>query len=243
MANQRRLPNQQPGDSLARYQPPLDAFEPPPERPDANSNLALSVWRHRWGALLITLAFLAAAFAYLRTATKYYPGIAMIYVKPDVSGPILPGMNMDAPGQYRPDTYLETQCTKIKSAVILKPVAAEVYGANLSDEELSDRADDIAAFLTVEVGRKDDTLNIQFESPDPVQAARITNLIVEEYMRYETELPIDSNKGAAHPDRGQEQVRKEADRGTAGRNRISAEEPGYCRCHRDDSQFNRHRPC
>ena len=194
MAHQRRLPNQQPADSLARYQP-VEAFEPPPQQTDSSSNIALSIWRHRWAALLVTLGCLTIAFAYLRTATKYYPGFCRIYVKPDNGVPILP--TMSEPGQFRPDTFLEYQCTLIKSAVILKPVAAQVYGSDLSDEELLDHANDLAEFLGVEVGRKDDTLNIQFESPDPVQAARVANLIVDEYTRFETEIPIDSSKGAS----------------------------------------------
>jgi capsular exopolysaccharide synthesis family protein len=138
------------------------------------------VWHHRWTMLLLTGLALAAGGLYLRQATPWYMSTSRIYV--EQTGPQV--FERDTGGTItRWDNYLYTQAERLRSTEIL---SAALQSPALADRALlAGAANPIVALrrhLTVDVGKKDEIINVSFMSPDPNKAALVVNEIVQTYI-------------------------------------------------------------
>lgn len=138
------------------------------------------VWRHRWTVLLTTGLWLVLGFLYLQWATPVYMSTARIYV--EQTGPQV--FERDTSGMIaRWDNYLYTQAERLRSTEILTAALKSPQIADLST--FADQSSPIRVLrknLTVEVGKKDEIINVSFTSPYPEDAARIVNELVSAYI-------------------------------------------------------------
>jgi succinoglycan biosynthesis transport protein ExoP len=160
-------------------QPPLAAGMT--EQMEGSSESILEVvWRRRWTVLLTTGLWLALGVFYLLTTTPSYVSTARIYV--EQTGPRV--FERDNSGIItRWDNYLYTQAERLRSTETL---AATLQSPKLRDlPTLVDQGNPIAVLrsnLTVEVGKKDEIINVSFASPYPQDAALIVNELVDAYI-------------------------------------------------------------
>ena len=140
--------------------------------------------RHRWTILLTTAFVLAAAFVYILKATPIYRSESRLYV--EQTGPRI--LNEYEGVMTRSGNYLYTQGELLRSTRVLGPVVEDPNIARFST--LAGATNHVAFLrknLNVSIGRKDDIITISFESPNPVEAAHITNAVVGSYITYQTE--------------------------------------------------------
>jgi len=161
---------------------------------DANSALAQAegsmhdilqiAVRHRWVILLTTAFVLAAAFAYILKAAPIYRSQSRLYV--EQTGPRI--LNEYEGVMTRSGNYLYTQGELLRSSRVIGPV---VEDPNIARFRTFAGVTNHMAFLrknlSVNIGRKDDIITVSFESPNPVEAAHITNALVGSYITYQAE--------------------------------------------------------
>ena len=138
------------------------------------------LWRRRWIVLLAGLLALGGGFLYLQRATPLYTSTSRICV--EQAGPQV--FERDNSGMItRWDNYLYTQAERLKSTDVLSAALKTPELANL--QTLAKASNPIAALrrrLQVQVGKKDEIINISFLSPYPDEAAAIVNTIVDSYI-------------------------------------------------------------
>jgi succinoglycan biosynthesis transport protein ExoP len=145
-----------------------------------SENLPESLWRRRWTILLTTVLMLAAAFVYLQRATPLYTSTSRIYV--EQAGPR--AFERDASGVItRWSTYLFTQAellrgTETLSAALKSPVMARLQSLAQANNPVAVLRRD----LGVEVGKKDEIIDVSFTCPYPEEAATIVNTVVDAYI-------------------------------------------------------------
>ncbi len=138
------------------------------------------VWRHLWVVLLPVLLALSLAWIYLLRATPQYTSTSRIYV--EQMGPSI--FEKSAPGAItRWDSYLYTQAEVLRSTAIL---SAALKAPALADlPSFADANSPLGALrdnLEVEVGKRDDIINVSFTSPYPEEAAAVVNAVVDAYI-------------------------------------------------------------
>lgn len=143
-------------------------------------------WRSRWIVLFVAIVCLAAAFAYIRKSTPIYTSTSRIYVQQ--SGPkVLTGTEEGVMTQSK--NYLYTQAELLKSSPILLTVLED---PSIRQARTLAKLDNPIAHLSknlqVHVGRKDDIIDVSFDSPYPAEAAQIVNAAVNAYLDYHTTL-------------------------------------------------------
>jgi polysaccharide biosynthesis transport protein len=145
-----------------------------------SENLAEILWRRRWIVLLTCVLALAGGFLYLRHATPLYTSTSRICV--EQTGPQV--FERDTSGTItRWDNYLYTQAERLKSTDVLSAALKAPDMAHL--QTLAKASNPIAALrrsLEVQVGKKDEIINVSFLSPYPKEAAHIVNSIVDSYL-------------------------------------------------------------
>lgn len=154
----------------------------PPHLPIGDSPLIV-MWRGRWLVLLATVAALAGAFVYLDKVTPLYTSTSRLYV--EQSGPrILTETERGVMTQSQ--NFLYTQVELLTSLPILTEVLND---PGVSRMRTFATVDNPAAYLklnlTARVGRRDDIINVSFDSPYPTEAARLVNGIVQAYITYQ----------------------------------------------------------
>jgi capsular exopolysaccharide synthesis family protein len=128
-----------------------------------------------------TLIFLFVALIYIFQATRVYTSHSRLYV--EQSGPRLISEFEGVMTQSK--NYLYTQAELVKSAPILSDVVEQdkikncktFYGMDNLSRYLKKN-------LVVEVGKKDDIINVSFDSPWPQEASMIVNAVVDSYIDY-----------------------------------------------------------
>ena len=133
---------------------------------DLSENLRQVLWRHLWTVLLPVVLALSIGVVYLLRATPQYTSTARIYV--EQMGPAI--LDRDASGGVitRWDSYLYTQAellrsTTILSAVMKLPALADRQSFAGGDSPMGA----LRQGLEVEVGKRDDIINVSFTSADP----------------------------------------------------------------------------
>ncbi len=145
-----------------------------------SENLPESLWRRRWTILLTTVLMLAVAFVYLQRATPLYTSASRIYV--EQAGPR--AFERDASGVVtRWSTYLFTQAELLRGTETLSSALKSPVMARL--QTLAQAGNPVAVLrrgLDVEVGKKDEIINVAFTCPYPEEAAAIVNAVVDAYI-------------------------------------------------------------
>ena len=138
------------------------------------------LWRHRWTVLIVTLVALAAGGIYLHRATPLYTSTSRIYV--EQAGPQL--FERDASGAIaRWSNYLYTQAELIQRTETLSTaLSSPALGRPRTFAEVSNPVAALRQDLEVEVGKKDEIINVSFTSPYPEEAATIVNCVVDTYI-------------------------------------------------------------
>jgi succinoglycan biosynthesis transport protein ExoP len=140
------------------------------------------VWCSRWIVLITALLALTAAFVYLQKATPIYTSTSRIYV--EQSGPKIMS-DMEEGVMTRSKNYLYTQAELLRSTPILAAVAD---GPGIRQMKTFVGLDNTIACLrknlSVQVGKKDDIINVSFDSPYPAEAAQLVNQVVDSYITY-----------------------------------------------------------
>jgi len=144
------------------------------------------VMRRRWRTILFcVIVAVAAAYIYLIRSEPRYTSVARLYVQSE--GPRVvsefEGVDIVLGGS---ENFLYTQAELLQSTPLL---AAAIHKQGMGDLRILEGASDPAAVigsgLSVEVGVKDDIINVAFESPYPEESARVVEAVVEAYTDYQ----------------------------------------------------------
>lgn len=143
-------------------------------------NPLVSVWNHRWIALVTMLVVVAAAVVQVVRAKPLYEARARLTV--ERTGPrVVANDPSDVSGQTQ--NYLNTQCEVLRSRKILSAVAENSHVVSLPTFE--GQADMIDVILkqsvTAKVEPKNDIIAVSVKSPQRQDAALLANAIVEAY--------------------------------------------------------------
>jgi capsular exopolysaccharide synthesis family protein len=157
---------------------------PPQAQPRAGElDLFRGILRHAWLVVIFSLIGLGGAWFYLKHATPIFRAYAKIYIEP--SGPRV--TNEPASAVQR-NNYLNTQAEVIRSSPVLN-IVAETPGV----KDLKTFAKSgghvqlfLREYLKTEVGRKDDIISIEIDSPYATDTAAIVNAVVDAYQRYQS---------------------------------------------------------
>lgn len=149
-------------------------------------SLLAVTWRSRWIVLLITSAAIGAAFLYISRTMPIYTSKSRIYVQQ--SGPrVLTGTEEGVMTQSK--NYLYTQAELLKSSPILLAVFEDPGMRQTKTlAQLDNPTAHLSKNLDVRVGRKDDIIDVSFDSPYPAEAAHIVNAVVNAYLEYHSTL-------------------------------------------------------
>ncbi|HEX4796885.1 MAG TPA: polysaccharide biosynthesis tyrosine autokinase [Humisphaera sp.] len=161
------------------------------------SNFWRVIWRRRWLAIGPVIVAVGLAIAYIATARPMYTSRGRMDIKP--AGSRYAGDNSG--DYYQLTNFLYTQREKLLSRDILASVLsmpANVPGAELIKDlrtfrNAANSVDTLRDGLEVEVGKKDDTVLVYFEGPDPNEAQAIVNAVVDNYIQYQTRPHKHSN--------------------------------------------------
>lgn len=160
---------------------PVAAAENP--RPRGGHDALLPVlWRQRQIVGGSALACLVLAIIYLFCATSIYTSTARMSVRLAVSR--LGAGEAMAITDSSAGNYLYTEQEKILSPAVLD-LAAQMPEVKPYLQREPNKLDFLENGLTVDVGKRDSVISINFSSPDRVAAARIANAIVKAYMAYQ----------------------------------------------------------
>ena len=167
--------------ALVESSPALAPLRPPAE--PANDSILEIILRQRRvvGGSVAVCAILA--IAYLLIATRYYSGTAKLYVQQ--VGPQI--LNEQQRPQQTADAFLFTQ----REVMASTPVVAMTLGKpGIRDLKTFDGKDNaFASFkdsLSVDVGKKDELLSVQFDTPYRDEAQKIVQAYVDSYIEYQS---------------------------------------------------------
>jgi succinoglycan biosynthesis transport protein ExoP len=148
----------------------------------APEDLFQIIWRSRWIVLLSIVAALGIGLTYITIATPIYTSTSRIYIQQ--SGPKI---LTEADGvMTQSKNYLYTQAELLKSTPILSPVLEK---NDIKQLKIFHEIDNPLDYLKkkglhVSVGKTDDIIDISSDSPDPDEAARLVNAVVDSYRSY-----------------------------------------------------------
>ena len=164
----------------------------------------LLIFRERiWYLIVALFIILIGSVLYTVTKTKVYTAVAKIQLLRDDPSPLQPVTELE-PNKIVSAEDLNTQIDILKSVTIIRRVKDRLKADEL-EEFMAPYKDKTMAGVAVSAidilgqnrkilpQRMSLTLAISFTHPDPVIAARITNLFAEEFSDYNQMLNIDSS--------------------------------------------------
>ncbi len=176
--NNLALYDSSPAPTLAQH-----GYQPQPAPPPNDSILEI-IWRQRNVVGIAVGVCLFLAVFYLLIATRYYSGYAQLYVRQSA-----PSINPTepAPPQQDNDTFLFTQ----RSVIASTPVVAMTLGTpGIRDLKTFDGQDNLFAFLKnsliIDVGKKDELISVQFDTPYKEDAQKVVSALVDSYINYQS---------------------------------------------------------
>ena len=172
------------GNNLALVEstPALAPIRPHGGEP-VNDSIVEIILRQRWVVAGSIAVCALLAIAYLLIATRYYSGTAKLYVQQ--VGPRI--MDEEQKALQTADAFLFTQ----REVMASTPVVAMTLGKpGIRDLKTFDGKDNaFACFkesLSVEVGKKDELLSVQFDTPYRDEAQKIVAAYVDSYIEYQS---------------------------------------------------------
>lgn len=139
------------------------------------------LWRQRWIVVACVALSLCLAAAHLLTTRPLYTSTSRLYVQPN--GPRLIGQQPDVTVDNA--NFLHTQCQIMTSTPILAIVLGTPGTRDMkSFEGVDNLLDYLKSQVRVDVGKQDDIINVEFDSPYPEEAARVVNRVVDAYSDY-----------------------------------------------------------
>ncbi len=175
-------PRNHDGLSDNQPRPPMIGARAAPLTP---SGLLDILWSARWIVIGCTLLSILVTAAVLRQTPVIYSGISRVYVAQET--PRILGNETEA---QKSKNYLYTQAAVIASQPILSAVIDTIRtDPNIADSlpALFDRKDlnhYLQNNLTVKVGKRDDLIEVIFDSPDPRESAEVVNAFVNAYIAH-----------------------------------------------------------
>jgi len=140
------------------------------------------LWHRRWTIALCVVLCLAGGFLYLARARPIFRSTSRLYVEKEEPAVISNQTGLTLMGSKN---YLYTQAELLKSIPIVSSACEKLAGERLRTfSNVDDRIGFLKKNLDVEVGRKDEMITVAFESPYPVEAAKIVNAVVNSYRSY-----------------------------------------------------------
>jgi len=153
----------------------------PMEAEVQRAGLLRVVWERRWIVFAATIVCLAGGFAYLVKATPIYTSTGRLYV--EQRGPRIISETEGVMAESK--NFLYTQCELLRCTPIL---ASALEQPGLKRMRTFGGVDNpiglLKKVLDASVGKKDDIINVSFDSPYPQEAARIVNAVVDAYVTY-----------------------------------------------------------
>jgi len=144
----------------------------------------VTVWRSRWIVLLCMVAALAAGLGYIRTATPMYTSTAKLYLHCES----IQISQYETGTIPRTDKYLHTQAEVLRSRDILAAALGTEDDPPLRTfADVEDPLSYLRETMAIDVGRKDETISVSFDSPYPPEATQIVNRVVEAYLALRSE--------------------------------------------------------
>jgi capsular exopolysaccharide synthesis family protein len=170
------------GNNLALVESPTAHLPARHEGP--GDSILEAVWRQRTVVGIMIAGFGLLALLYLLVATRYYSGTARLYVQ-QVSPRVL---NEE---QARPVQDVENFLATQREIVSSTPVLAMTLGTpGIRDLKTFQGEDNLFAFLkgnlSVDIGKKDELLSIQFDTPHKDEAQKIVAALVDAYTNFQS---------------------------------------------------------
>lgn len=146
------------------------------------SSLFEIAFRNRWLILACTVSMLALGITYLRFSTPIFTSTSLVYV--EQKGPKIVDENTGVMTQSK--NYLYTQVELIRSTPVLVEVLNSPGIKEMKTLETIEGplVDFLKKNLDITVGKKDDLINVSFDSPYPEEAAQLVNSVVDKYITY-----------------------------------------------------------
>jgi uncharacterized protein involved in exopolysaccharide biosynthesis len=157
-------------------------------------NLHQILWRRLRIVLLPAVLALLIGWVYLLRATPLYPSTSRIYV--EQMGP--PILERNASGTItRWDSYLYAQAellqsTEILSAALKSPALADLPSFAQAQSSIGA----LRRGLEVEVGKRDDIINVSFTTAYPEEAAGVVRAVVDAYIDAQNKHKTSLSAGA-----------------------------------------------
>ncbi|MCC6424008.1 MAG: polysaccharide biosynthesis tyrosine autokinase [Phycisphaerales bacterium] len=156
----------------------------PPMGMDAEGgvNAWARVWSRRWTVLCVMVLCFVGAMLYAVTATPVYRSSSRLYIEPAEQS-----FNADSPETMQSKNYLDTQCEVLRSTpILMTALETPTVKDSVTLAASTDRLHTLKSALTAEVGKKDDLIEVAFESAHPEEATAIVDAVVQSYMDYQS---------------------------------------------------------
>lgn len=165
----------------------------------------LLILRERiWYVVVVFLVIFSSVLVYTFSRTKMYESVASVQVFR--SGPTVMQVQAVMDNDIRSAEDLNTQVKILESAVIIQYVADRLTGDDLrrfmAPYEKGDSSDPILPTQIIFKNRKvipqrlSLLLRVSYEHPDPLIAAKVANLFVDEFITYNARTRIDESMKA-----------------------------------------------
>lgn len=156
----------------------------PPRSQNQNDSILEIVWRQRSAVGVTVAVCVVLAILYLLIATRYYSGYASLYVQQASSN----GLNaQEVRPSQDPETFIFAQREVISSTPV---IAMALATPGIRDLKTFDGEDNLFQFLkknlSVEVGKKDQSLGVQFDAPYREDAQKVVQAVVDSYKNYQS---------------------------------------------------------
>lgn len=142
------------------------------------------VSRNRFLFLGVVLAALACGAAFVRCSRPLYTSSAKLYIEQTS-----PQLLRETRDNKNAKNFLYTQATILKSRDVYQEVLEQARNTDAAHplKPLYGKTDVFSYLdhrLSVSVGKKDDVVSVSFTSPDPDEAAHVSNAVVDSYKAY-----------------------------------------------------------
>ena len=155
-----------------------------PVRGEPSRELLEVLRRRSWTIAFVVLLLLAAAIAYVTTATPVYRSQARLYLELGGLAPVGGG----AMNAQQSDAYLHTQRQLLQSRPIVEEaIRSAGPQAKTTLAGVRDPVRHLRENLEVEVGQRDQILTVTMESPHREEAIAIVQGVVDAYLKYRSQ--------------------------------------------------------